>query len=160
MIHDEIVTYEVAKLAKKKGFRENCSSLSVGDWFQARMVKLDYDDLDITPPMRVAEISSDEVMLQLGSVKHYAFVEDLQPIPITPEILEKNGFARKDKYRFVNTDILSTVEKYGYKYYDYHNIYKKGKTYRPIRVGVDNIKYVHELQHAMRLVGIEKEIEI
>lgn len=138
----------------------NCSSLSVGDWFQARMVKCDYEDLDITPPMRVAEISSDEVMLQLGSVKHYAFVDDLQPIPLTPEILEKNGFARKDKYRFVNIDMLSTVEKYGTKYYDYHNIYKKGKTYRPIRVEADNIRYVHQLQHAMRLAGIEKEIEL
>lgn len=46
------------------------------------------------------------------------------------------------------------------KYYDYHNIYKKGKTYRPIRVEADNIRYVHQLQHAMRLAGIDKEIEL
>lgn len=84
----------------------------------------------------------------------------ISPLPITPEILEKNGFVRKDKYQFVNIDMLSTVEKYGNKYYDYHNIYKKGKTYRPTCVEADNIRYVHELQHAMRLAGIEKEIEV
>lgn len=113
----------------------NCSSISVGDWFQARMVKWDYEDLDITPPMRVAEISSDEVVLQLGSVKHYAFVDDLQPIPITAEVLEKNGYAGAEFSALMqlnNSPIVGMC---------------------PIE-----IKYIHELQHILRLTKTDKEI--
>lgn len=111
------------------------SDLSVGDWLQARMVKWDYEDLDITPPMRVAEISSDEVMLQLGSVKHYAFVDDLQPIPITAEVLEKNGLVDAEfslLMRLNNSPIEGIC---------------------PIK-----INYIHELQHILRLTKTDKEI--
>ena len=66
--------------------------ISIGDWFQARIAKWDYEDLDITPPMRVVQIGYDEVKLELNGVEHYSFVEDLAPIPITREILVKNGW--------------------------------------------------------------------
>lgn len=135
--------------------------LSIGDWVCYTGKCID----GIGPNRKITHIERDTCGFLIGldyGAFHYssAKIEDIVPIPLTPEILEKNGFVRKDKYRFVNIDMLSTVEKYGTKYYDYHNIYKKGKAYRPIRVGVDNIKYVHELQHAMRLAGIEKEIEV
>ena len=130
----------------------NCSSLSVCDWFQAKMVKWDYEDLDITPPMRVAEISSDEVMLQLGSVKHYAFVEDLQPIPITAEVLEKSGF---------------THDKWSKKIWRYEDEESEVVYYiegNKVEVTTDDCKInlvctsVAELQHALRLVKVGKEI--
>lgn len=113
------------------------SDLSIGDWFQARMVKWDYEDLDITPPMRVAEISSDEVMLQLGSVKHYAFVEDLQPIPITAEVLEKNGLH--------DAEFGLSVKP------------KSNELCASMGISI-KIKHIHELQHALRLAKVEKEI--
>jgi hypothetical protein len=101
--------------------------------------------------MRVAEISSDEVMLQLGSVKHYAFVEDLQPIPITPKILEKNGVALAEDYD-ENGGLFTcpafSVVKYGNSY-----------TFEVPQARV-RVEHVHELQHALRLAGIEKEIEL
>lgn len=121
----------------EKAEKISVSDLSVGDWFQARIVKWDYDDSDITPPMRIAEISSDEVMLQLGSVKHYAFVEDLQPIPITTEVLEKNelhdaefGLAVKPKSNELCASMGISIK----------------------------IKHIHELQHALRLAKVGKEI--
>lgn len=130
------------------------SNLSVGDWVRARMVKWDYEDLDITPPMRVAEISSDEVMLQLGSVKHYAFVEDLQPIPITAEVLEKSGF---------------THDKWSKKIWRYED--EESEVVYYIENGVLEIttddckinmvcKSVAELQHALRLAKVGKEMII
>lgn len=129
--------------------------LSIGDWVR--------DSNGIIAKVRGIENWDDGYILNVqtvsGSICTLSATGAL-PIPLTPEILEKNGFVCKDGYRFVNIDMLSTVEKYGNKYYDYHNIYKKGKAYRPIRVRADNIKYVHELQHAMRLAGIEKEIEL
>lgn len=135
--------------------------LNIGDWVCYTGKCID----GIGPNRKITYIERDTRGLLIGldyGAFHYssAKIEDIAPIPLTPEILEKNGFARKDKYQFVNIDMLSTVEKYGTKYYDYHNIYKKGKTYRPIRVEADNIRYVHQLQHAMRLAGIDKEIEL
>lgn len=123
----------------EKAEKIKVEGISIGDWFQARMVKLDYSDLGITPPMRVAEISSDEVMLQLGSVKHYAFVDDLQPIPITAEVLEKNG--------------LHDAE---------FGLVVKPKSNEPCAsIGTSiEIKYIHELQHALRLAKVGKEIEL
>lgn len=137
------------------------SDLSIGDWFQARMVKWDYGDLDITPPMRVAEISSDEVMLQLGSVKHYAFVEDLQPIPITAEVLEKNGWKKSeiDKTMILeickgqNIGISNTV--YGHNFIAVYCAL--GQCYEVSNVP---IRYVHELQHCLRILRTEKEITL
>lgn len=126
--------------------------ISIGDWFQAKMVKWDYEDLDITPPMRVAEISSDEVMLQLGSVKHYAFIEDLQPIPITAEVLEKSGF---------------THDKWSKKIWRYEDEESEVVYYiegNKVEVTTDDCKInlvctsVAELQHALRLVKVGKEI--
>lgn len=39
MIHDEIVTYEVAKLAKEKGFDEECRDFYCNDKRQKRITR-------------------------------------------------------------------------------------------------------------------------
>lgn len=130
------------------------SDLSLGDWFQARMVKWGYEDLDITPPMRVAEISSDEVVLQLGNVKHYAFVEDLQPIPITAEVLEKNGFVKNGEYNEWNIGTWRTPYLLGV------SLERPAITikWNGSSIFIDQAKYVHQLQNALRLAGVGKEI--
>lgn len=121
----------------EKAKKIRTEDISVGDWVQARMVKWDYEDLDITPPMRIAEISSDEVMLQLGSVKHYAFVDDLQPIPITAEVLEKNGL----------------------HYAEFGLVVKPKSNELCASMGISiGIQYIHELQHILRFMKTDKEI--
>jgi len=139
--------------------------LSIGDWVRARMAKWDYDDLDITPPMRIAEISSDEVMLQLGSVKHYAFVDDLQPIPITAEVLEKNGFVDNGKgQHFLKCGDGVTV-RVGISPLFHDGCWlvatdkEVGETITTTCV-LFNAKHVHEIQRAMRLAKVGKEIEL
>lgn len=135
--------------------------LSIGDWLQARMVRWDYEDLDITPPMRVAEISSDEVMLQLGSVKHYAFVDDLQPIPITAEVLEKNGWklSKSNWFEFEDGEWKINIwigkSKCNIEISQKREIY--AFTYADIQVVKSNI---NTLQHALRLAGVDKEITL
>lgn len=133
------------------------SDLSIGDWVQARMVKWDYDDLDITPPMRVAEISSDEVILQLGSVKHYAFVDDLQPIPITAEVLEKNGLEYvddgNDAVIFLCCDMFWARLCVGDTFWQV-GIHSEDR----LDAVVCDVKHIHELQHALRLAKVGKEI--
>lgn len=85
------------------------------------------------------------------------------PIPLTPEILKKNGFevqdqggGRKDVWTGFGIDCEGDIE------VEFQNNI-------PVHLKIDggfkgeyytsaNIKYVHQLQHAMRLCGIEKEI--
>ena len=78
------------------------------------------------------------------------FEVTIQPIPLTPEILEKNGF--KNEGYFGKLDIE-----------DFHVLCdtKNVAIFHNEHTDVDiPIMYVHELQHALRLCGIEKEIEL
>ena len=78
----------------------------------------------------------------------------IEPIPITPEILEKNGFVTEtiNGYSSYELDTRwgSILFYPGTEYYI--NIQTVGYQYKGL------IKYVHELQHALRLCKIDKEI--
>lgn len=104
---------------------------------------------------------------------------NVEPIPLTPEILEKNGFikdANKDD-RFTDTYHLLvptgfernsfTIQVSVYKepIDGVSTLVKCWGWLPPYNRGMNDIhlcsaNYVHELQHAMRLCGIEKEIEL
>lgn len=74
------------------------------------------------------------------------------PIPLTVEILEKNGWKKEDvfgsliKYRFTGPIDIETG----------------GETFRLSNnyFFCGGIHYVHKLQHALRICGIEKEITV
>lgn len=96
---------------------------------------------------------------------HWCNIENVEPIPLIPEILEKNGFASKKHV-------------YPYPYYEYRNKEDKLKvgfafpqgnktSYKDPWVEIDSERvyvehlpctFVHQLQHALRLCGIDKEI--
>ncbi len=82
------------------------------------------------------------------------------PIPLTPNILKKNGFkVTRNISSSRNKDVWSLhVSKYKiFHIIEHHN--KKMFPYFWIEIGSNSdIKYVHQLQHALRLCGIEKEI--
>lgn len=100
-------------------------------------------------PKQVDWIRSGEVGLLWGQTVTPPY---LKPIPLTPEILEKNGFEEDDgAYIYYNA-----------QYDDYVNWCGT-----ILKIGCDNgnmeladVQYVHELQHALHLCGIEKEIEL
>lgn len=85
-------------------------------------------------------------------------ISNFQPIPLTPEILDKNGILyEKLSFYYVikdNKDLECT-------HYIYQTIQEDWA------IGVDTgaydcsvfarIKYVHELQHALKLCGIDKK---
>ena len=88
---------------------------------------------------------------------------EIEPIPLTAEILEKNGFVLKPD---------------GWIWCDCEGIEDQNYIFIQFRKGCDEvrrceinyvnktqatyyqIKYVHQLQHALKLCGIEKEIEL
>ena len=144
----------------EKAEKIDIRDLSVGDWFQARMVKWDYEDLDITPPMKVVKIEKDCVRLgfSLDYLEFEVFVDDLQPIPITVEVLEKNELEQNSNcldYRFIIDNIYCSISK-GIKCW-YVNIYDiSNPPNTPIFKA--HIIHIHELQHALRLAKTGKEI--
>lgn len=86
-------------------------------------------------------------------------VETCLPIAITPEILEKNGFVTSRTFNSVkrcDTDVYCIV----YCIENGHlNIVTKTDDLCDLDDNhIYNIRYVHQLQHALRLCGIEKEI--
>ena len=91
--------------------------------------------------------------------------EDINPIPLTREILEKNGFV---KYNEVSDTPPYDQDEEGNMYYSYKGEHKFWGWWQPnnvylipVNAMVDlEIEYVHELQHALRLCGINKEIII
>ena len=87
-------------------------------------------------------------------------MQDIYSIPLTPEILEKNGFD------FIKNDNTKSVWN-GWWIYEGLELAtaclnKKDNWPCFINIYDSNIKceYVHQLQHALRLCGIEKEIAL
>lgn len=134
------------------------SDLSVGDWVRV-------DDFDKVLIKRVSAI--DGTRNQIGIIKNnrggiYWYYEDeIEPIPLTPEILEKNGFVKGKIYEG-NSSIVFTNGNISISWF------KKSKWYR-LRIynalGDTElcsviVHNVHQLQHALRLAGVGKEIEV
>jgi len=90
---------------------------------------------------------------------HWCNIEKVEPIPITPEILKKNGFVfngYKYDLRVGNYEMWAIFEE---PYSQGRHCLQIYNEYRDIPIKYHNLfKYVHQLQHAMRLCGIKKEI--
>lgn len=123
----------------------NIKELMVGDW-----VKNDLGEIQ-----QVVELQERGAMLFYNDIYPY---EDIEPIPLTPEFLEKNfGEARNGGYFD------------GDEFYELFIIEVTGSTWIIKRDNIEfsniprqqvMVSYVHELQHALRLCGIDKEIEL
>ena len=83
-----------------------------------------------------------------------------EPIPLTTEILEKNGFDISDpevkQYHFEEDG-----QRYHFSLRQMYNKDNKPDGYSFFAFSVLTIiDYVHQLQHAFKLCGIDKEIEL
>ena len=87
------------------------------------------------------------------------FQDDIAPIPLTPEILKKNGF--KQGKGFEQRWYIAEVYDKRITFYHSNTCWslKIDKGILPLLNNI-YIHSVHELQHALRLCGIEKEITI
>lgn len=88
-------------------------------------------------------------------------ISNFQPIPLTTEILEKNGFrdtsfeCHKKQHYIVDT---SEHILHYHTNLNSFSIYKKEEVLCCFLQ--NNVQYVHELQHALKLCGINKEITL
>ena len=129
--------------------------LSIGDYVRVKMCKWEYDDPD-TLDAKVLSIEGDSVGVGYDNsgIVMSAFVDDLQPIPITAEVLEKSGF---------------THDKWSKRIWRYED--EESEVVYYIENGVLEIttndckmnitcKSVAELQHALRLTKTDKQITL
>lgn len=85
-------------------------------------------------------------------------IENIEPIPLTPEILEKNGFKAsysscyQEKYSLFVNDEEDCVE---YKFSKQTKDFYRLKVYIQCGEAVNiHALHIHELQHALRLCGL------
>lgn len=114
--------------------------LMIGDW-----VNVGNDEFAF--PDQIYSLGYDEVDSGHGDMVGTYRYDELFPIPITPEILEKNGFVKQGfpGWEIYTEDflILWRIRCFNAANGSFHR---------------SHISYVHELQHALRLCGIKKEI--
>ena len=94
----------------------------------------------------------------------YGKILDCKPIPLTPEILLKNGFVQKSKYHYKDAYYHFWRDEDGRtEIYIYHlgdelvssiDIHKNLYTDDEMCYTMPYPYYVHELQHTLRLCGL------
>lgn len=89
-------------------------------------------------------------------IEGYTHEEKLEPIPLTREVFERNGFGHL-AFESDSWHCSDMVENVCFYINDlYCGIYGGGEDGI---IGI-NVTYVHELQHFLRMLKIEKEIQL
>lgn len=130
------------------------SDLSVGDWVRCRGRNGRIERLDVIGDDQRISVA---VESDLGTMYQFVGIEDIDPIPITAEILEANGFVKNGEYNEWSTGNWEDIPFIG--------ISLSRQSMRIKNIGTDiflenKVVYVHQLQHALRLAGIDKEINL
>lgn len=123
--------------------------LMIGDW-------LFYEGRFNAFPFQVEQITKRKVGYHAEpdeSRTHYLTLSECQPIPITPKILERNGFRKVQDLYYIQSE----NKVYPFKFFIEYNpdnyclFINDGMMPAPI-------VYVHQLQQLLRFCGIENEI--
>ena len=115
------------------------NELMIGDWFQFKISKYPYKKGEL-----------------INIKTHYeiALFDRLCGIPITSGILEKNGFERRDDFYEFRTKIEENESFFGIAEFEKSGKWFFGFSSFPNLIEKMKIDSVHELQHALRLCGL------
>lgn len=121
----------------------NAKELMIGNWVKTKTNK--YGTIN--------ELNTDCLLTTLHGVNGCWSYDSIEPIPLTVEILEKNGWSHdiydNESYDNEDAEMLSLwVGEDGRNAWWWHAGFEL----------VIPINYVHQLQNALALCGIEKEI--
>jgi hypothetical protein len=136
------------------------SDLSVGDWVM---------NLYANKPSRVIGLRTmfqdTYEIIAVSDDTQFMLIEDnkelhnFEPIPLTTDILEKNGLEYEDDGNdaviFLCCDMFWARLCVGDTFWQV-GIHSEDR----LDAVVCNVKHTHQLQHALRLAGVEKEIEV
>lgn len=131
------------------------SDISVGDWVRDKG-----KECTVASIYMAAEGYPSEVALtRQGICSGCAYIDYLEPIPITAEILEKNGFestTNPNVFTLTHGELQLYVSKeFDGWYMSFVNFRERLCILQVIRQG-----FIHQLQHALRLAGVDKEINL
>lgn len=147
------------------------NELSVGDWvsFDTAYLTVEGDDIatafvkKVQQPARIKSILGDQDLIfaevedEDGFGTIYLKMEYIRPIPITSEILEKNGFEENGKYNEWNTGNWDDIPFIGI------SLSRQSMRIRDFGTDIfieNKVVYVHQLQRALSLANIDKEITL
>lgn len=139
-------------LLTRKEIEMDVKDLMIGDWIDDGYKKA-----------QVTSITCDGIVETTAAISN---IEVVDPIPLTEDILVKNGFASSEGYAYLHLDENNFLE------FCYYN-HRLSKIYMGIEIDdwdkrvkirdvvfVSSCNYVHEFQHDLKRCGIEKEIVI
>lgn len=92
------------------------------------------------------------VMLNDSSTTYSISNNAIRPIPITPEILKKNGWEKPDGFDSYWLNKIGLLQEGD----TWHSALGSTK----IAITLGNILYVHQLQHILFGIGIKHEMEV
>ena len=120
------------------------NELMIGDWVYYKGKE--------QMPCRITSIMGNSIKFDNGTPQDWmSDVNNFTPIPLTAEILEKN-FVKFGTQRYIIYGGNSYIK-------DMTNFFELHINFVDFRLE-QQIFYVHKLQQALRLCGIEKEIEL
>lgn len=118
--------------------------LMIGDWVRILLVKDTLKEYNT----QVKQITYDDILdsYYVEDEDNYVTLKYVEPIPLTPEILEINGWIKKSYTSL-------------FEHYDEHIPFALEIDKRKLYLVLDDTiviscMYVHELQHALRLCGL------
>lgn len=137
--------------------------LMIGDFvnFHLEIFSTDYEGIE-TVHDEVLEIGKVSALNSIGNVwvidsegeEHQVTKYEIEPIPLTKEVLEKNGFIGK-VYLWIDVGDEKTLIYYPFE----HRLTLQYRNKCEILFRCQCFS-VHEFQHALKLCGIEKEIMV
>ena len=121
------------------------TELMIGDWVMFT------DPADGSKyPVRLKSINAN-TCCGIEGKSLLSLTDDFEPIPITPEILEKNGFKPQGTGWILEDSIGERI----------FNLCRISNAYCLLTAGKTlAFQYVHELQHLFRLAGTKGEIKL
>ncbi len=133
----------------------NATELMLGDWVYA---KVQVDDTGTEPvfertPKRVTDLTNSRDGIYVEGTSQFAGAE-ITPIPLTPEILEENGFKKDPEY----IDIYWRPDCKKFCFVKENEDWYFAFRAEGGHICISECNYVHEFQHALRLCNIGKEI--
>lgn len=123
------------------------NELMIGDWvfFNGKPNKV--------TSLLVTDLGVDQIYVFGKTCQVATISEYIEPIPITPKILEKNGFVKYGDYYEWNNKLEKII-------WFIEDGYTNITSMKNDAICDRKISNVHELQHVLRICGIEKQINL
>ena len=139
----------------------NINDLMIGDW--VKCVESTHTRTALAQIDAIEE-GKTSILVRKANVNWFLSSEDIHPAPLTDEILEQNGWQHfgkdniKPDFHGIEHWIAYKCEAYRMNDNQVLNFRIQSEDYSTQYCG--KIQYVHELQHALRIVGVAAEIKL